>query len=136
MFILNPASGIPIYKQLQDQIRRMVSSGRLKPGTNLPSIRELAVKHTINPNTVSKVYSQLESEGYLERHRGKPMTVAAQPTSLRRTTPSADQLQPHLDGLVLAGRELDLHLDELVKVLRKQWEHTNDRNVRRRTRFG
>ena len=54
----------------------MVASGQLAPGTELPSVRELALKHAINPMTVSKVYSLLETEGVLERNRGKPMTVA------------------------------------------------------------
>ena len=79
MFILKPHSGEPIYRQLFEQIRRMVASGQLAPGTPLPSIRELALQHAINPMTVSKVYSMLEAEGVLERNRGKPMTVAAQP---------------------------------------------------------
>ncbi|HXS80411.1 MAG TPA: GntR family transcriptional regulator, partial [Gammaproteobacteria bacterium] len=77
MFILKPHSGVPIYRQLLDQIRRMAASGHLPPGTELPSIRDLALKHAINPMTVSKVYTLLEAEGVLERNRGKPMTVAA-----------------------------------------------------------
>jgi GntR family transcriptional regulator len=79
MFTLNPHSGLPIYRQLLEQIRRLVASGQLAVGTPLPSIRELAVKHAINPMTVSKVYTLLEAEGVLERHRGRPMTVAARP---------------------------------------------------------
>ncbi len=76
LFILKPHSGVPIYRQLLDQIRRMAASGQLPPGTELPSIRELALQHAINPMTVSKVYTLLEAEGVLERNRGKPMTVA------------------------------------------------------------
>ena len=76
MFILKPHSGVPIYRQLLDQIRRMAASGQLPPGTELPSIRDLALKHAINPMTVSKVYALLEAEGVLERNRGKPMTIA------------------------------------------------------------
>ena len=53
VFILKPHSGIPIYRQLGDQIRRMAASGQLPPGTELPSIRELAVLHAINPMTVT-----------------------------------------------------------------------------------
>ena len=76
LFILKPHSGVPIYRQLLDQIRRMAASGQLPPGTELPSIRDLALQHAINPMTVSKVYTLLEAEGVLERNRGKPMTVA------------------------------------------------------------
>ena len=87
MFILNPQSGIPIYRQLLEQVRRMVASGQLAPGAELPSVRELALKHAVNPMTVSKAYSLLEAEGLLERNRGRPMTVAnrVRNTSCRST---------------------------------------------------
>ena len=47
MFILNPQSGVPIYRQILEQVRRMVASGQLPPGTALPSVRDLALRHTI-----------------------------------------------------------------------------------------
>jgi GntR family transcriptional regulator len=133
VFILKPHSGVPIYRQLSEQIRRMAASGQLPPGTELPSIRELALQHAINPMTVSKVYSLLETEGVLERHRGKPMTVAK---PLRAQTPLAkrlQQLEPHLDQLVLAARQLELSEADVVKALRNTWEKTDERTLRRRT---
>ena len=65
MFTLNPHSGIPIYRQLQEQVRRLVASGQLRNGAELPSVRELALAHAINPMTISKAYSLLEAEGLL-----------------------------------------------------------------------
>lgn len=125
MFILKPHSGVPIYKQLFEQIRRMVASGQLAPGTPLPSIRDLGLRHAINPMTVSKVYSMLEAEGVLERHRGKPMTVAAQPQA--RATPAArlKQLEPHVENLILAGRQLELDADEVIDAVKSKWEKSN-----------
>jgi GntR family transcriptional regulator len=125
MFILRPHSGIPIYRQLSEQIRRLVASGQLAPGTPLPSIRELALKHAINPMTVSKVYSLLESEGVLERHRGKPMTVAAGPVR-EPAKARIEALDPHLDNLILAGRQLELDADDVVAALRARWEKSHD----------
>ena len=78
MFVLNPQSGVPIYRQILEQVRRMVASGQLAPGAELPSVRDLALKHAVNPMTISKAYSLLEAEGLLERNRGRPMTVASQ----------------------------------------------------------
>jgi len=72
--------------------------------------------------TVSKVYSQLESEGVLERHRGKPMTIAARNARAASRLDATKQLQPQLDGLVLAGRQLDLSLDTVVNALEERWE--------------
>lgn len=125
MFILKPHSGEPIYRQLFEQIQRLVASGQLAPGTALPSIRDLALKHAINPMTVSKVYSMLEAEGVLERNRGKPMTVAAQPR--KRGTPTArlKQLEPHLENLILAGRQLELDADEIIDALLSKWENND-----------
>jgi GntR family transcriptional regulator len=125
LFILKPHSGVPIYRQLTEQIRRLVASGQLAPGTALPSIRELALQHAINPMTVSKVYSILESEGVLERNRGKPMTVAARRSACDTVSARVDTLDPHLDNLILAGRQLELDIDEIVAALRSKWENSN-----------
>jgi GntR family transcriptional regulator len=133
VFVLNPHSGIPLYRQLYDQIRRLVASGQLVPGTELPSIRELAVKHAINPMTVSKVYARLESEGVLERNRGKPMTVAAQRRPQVPLAARLETLDPSLDALVLAARQLELGVGDVVQALRKKWEN-GDATVRGRAR--
>ena len=125
MFILNPHSGVPIYRQLQEQIRRMAASGQLPVGTALPSIRDLALKHAINPMTVSKAYSLLEAEGVLERHRGRPMTVAAQPKARSTAEARLKQLDPHVDNLILAGRQLELDADEVIDALRTKWEKSD-----------
>ena len=97
----------------------------LKPHSGVPIYRELALEHAINPMTVSKVYSILESEGVLERHRGKPMTVAAQRPGRAPVASRRKALEPHLDNLILAGRQLELGKDELVEALRSRWEKTH-----------
>ena len=104
----------------------MVASGQLAPGAELPSIRDLAVRHAINPMTVSKVYSLLESEGILERNRGKPMTVAARPPAAATRAARLEALEPHIENLILAGRQLELDADELVDALKSHWEKNDD----------
>ncbi|HEY4211909.1 MAG TPA: GntR family transcriptional regulator [Steroidobacteraceae bacterium] len=126
MFILNPQSGVPIYRQLLEQVRRMVASGQLTPGTALPSVRELALQHAVNPMTISKAYAMLETEGLLERHRGKPMTVAGQARAQVSAAKRVQQIEPLLDQLVLAARQLQLTDAELVKELRKKWEASDE----------
>jgi len=133
VFILKPHSGVPIYRQLSEQIRRMAASGQLQPGTELPSIRDLAIQHAINPMTVSKVYSLLESEGVLERNRGKPMTIAKLARAQSPAAKRLQQLEPHLEQLVLAARQLELGEADVAKALRNTWEKTDERSVRRRT---
>lgn len=121
MFILNPQSGTPIYRQLAEQVRRMVASGQLAAGAELPSVRELALQHAVNPMTISKAYSLLETEGVLERQRGKPMTVAAQTRAQAPRAHRLEQLEDELDQLVLAARQLEVTQEDLIKALRRKW---------------
>lgn len=119
MFTLNPTSGIPIYRQLVEQIRRMVAGGQLQSGDELPSVRELALEHAVNPMTISKAYSMLEVEGVLIRQRGKPMQIAPQKKSQLSEQARLQHLQPHLEQLVVAARQLEIADEQLVESLRK-----------------
>lgn len=76
-FMISASSADPIYRQIADQVRRFVAAGQLRVGEGLPSVRELASHHAINPMTVSRAYNLLELEGVLERRRGVGMVVAA-----------------------------------------------------------
>jgi GntR family transcriptional regulator len=126
IFTLQPSSGVPIYLQLIQQVRRMVASGQLTPGSELPSVRDVATQYTVNPTTISKAYSLLENEGLLQRNRGKPMTVAAG----RRTTGSLSQrlkqVESQVDALVLAARQLELPSEELCQFIGKKMENNRD----------
>ena len=123
MFSLHPESGIPIYRQLVEQVRRLVAGGQLPPGTELPSVRDLARQHAVNPMTVSKAYALLETEGLLERHRGEPMTVAAGrrggAAPLAQRVKQIDQLATQL---VTAARQLELDRHDLQQLIDRNWE--------------
>src|SRR5205814_10722917 len=82
-FHIDPHSGVPVYRQMVDQFKYYAASGALKPGEQLPSIRELAQSLAINPTTVVRVYSELEREGVIEMRHGKGAYVA---DSARRMT--------------------------------------------------
>jgi GntR family transcriptional regulator len=116
--LVQPSSAEPIYRQIAQQLRRLIASGRLAPGEEIPSVRDVAGVHAINPMTVSRAYGQLEAEGLLERRRGKGMVVAP----LRGRAPSTDrrleQLQPQLDELARQARELGLPVESVLDRLR------------------
>ena len=76
-FQINPNSGVPVYRQLIDQIKYYIASGTLHPGDQLPSIRELAQKLAVNPTTVVRVYSDLEHESVIEMRHGKGAFVSS-----------------------------------------------------------
>ena len=79
---IDPQSGIPVYRQMMDQIKYYVASGTLRPGNQLPSIRELAQALTVNPTTVVKAYSELEHDEVIEMRHGKGAFVAESATRL------------------------------------------------------
>ncbi len=120
MFILNPHASVPIYQQLIDQVRRLVAGGLLAPGTELPSVREMAQEHTVHPMTISKAYSLLESEGLLERQRGKPMRVAPLKKNQASVAARLKQLEPQLAALALSARQLELSPTEVIDQLKKK----------------
>jgi GntR family transcriptional regulator len=74
---LDTSDGIPIYLQIVDQIKRNVAVGRLKPEDPLPSVRQLALDLTINPNTVARAYLELEHEGVIYKRQGQGTYVSA-----------------------------------------------------------
>jgi GntR family transcriptional regulator len=66
----NPSSGVPVYRQLMEQVKHAIETGALRPGEQLPGIRPLAEAIVINPNTVAKAYRELEHEGVIELRQG------------------------------------------------------------------
>lgn len=109
----------------------MVASGQLPPGAELPSVRELAMTHTVNPMTISKAYSILETEGLLERNRGKPMTVASQSRNHSQLSKRLRQIDPLVEQLVLAAGQLHLSEAEVVKALHRKWDDKDEKSDRR-----
>jgi GntR family transcriptional regulator len=81
----NPSSGVPIYLQLMDQVKHAIETGALRPGDQLPGIRPLAEQLVINPNTVAKVYRELEHEGVIELRHGAGAFVARNPRTKKAT---------------------------------------------------
>jgi GntR family transcriptional regulator len=69
-FRLDPKSGVPFYRQIIEQVKFAMARGDLQPGTQLPTVRQLAVDLSINPNTVIRAYREMEIEGLLETHQG------------------------------------------------------------------
>ena len=75
-FQCDPTSRVPIYRQLMDQVRQAVARGRIKPGTRLPSVRQLSRELVVNPNTIARTYTELEREGVLNTRQGLGVFVA------------------------------------------------------------
>ncbi|NVJ60128.1 MAG: GntR family transcriptional regulator [Gammaproteobacteria bacterium] len=120
-FEVAPSSGIPIYRQLMDQVKRLVASEHLKPGDPLPSVRNVATALAVNPMTISKAYSLLEAEGVLERERGKGMKVAATKNVAKSTEQRLEILQPSVDSIIAEAKQLDIGLEQLTQQIEKSF---------------
>ena len=117
-FRISTGSTTPIYRQLIDQIRVAVLRGRLAPGDQLPSVRALAVRLVINPNTVARAYGELARDGVIESQRGKGYFVARK----RQVYAKAERrrrLSVLLDSLVSEAALLDFSEDEVIAALRQ-----------------
>jgi GntR family transcriptional regulator len=89
----NPASGVPIYLQLKEQIRHACETGALRPGDSLPGMRALAESMVVNPNTVARVYRELEQEGLLDLRHGVGAFVASGGGTTRWTAARTGQMK-------------------------------------------
>lgn len=102
MIVLNTRDPKPIYEQITDNLRRLIASGGIAPGERLPSVRELATRLTINPNTIQRAYRQLEQEGYIVSLPGKGCFAA------EGSAPRQDRLRMLWLQLEAAAAELRL----------------------------
>jgi GntR family transcriptional regulator len=125
IFTLEPTSGVPIYRQLIEQVRRLVASGHLAPGAELPSVREVAAEYTVNPTTISKAYGLLELEGLVQRNRGKPMTIAPLRRNQQALIQRLRQIEAQVESLVLAARQLDLQAQDLATLIEQKMQEEN-----------
>ncbi len=119
LFLIHPAAAEPIYRQMVEQTRRMIASGLLAADEAMPSVREVAAHHAINPMTVSKAYSLLEMEGLLERHRGKGMVVAAQRNKMKSQSARLDLIDPAIQALAYQTKELELPASVVIARLKE-----------------
>ncbi len=85
MFDIHPSDASPIWKQIEEGMRRMISLGILEPGAGVPSVRELAQRLRVNPNTVARAYPRLTDEVVLAVWRGEGTFVAEAPKQLRKS---------------------------------------------------
>jgi GntR family transcriptional regulator len=116
-FQLDLHSGVPVYRQVIDQVRGAIASGFLTAGDQLPTVRQLAVDLAINPNTVVRAYRELEFGGLLETHQGTGTFISAQ--KMKRADAERErQLTQIVADCVSRAGAAGFTVDELIEELR------------------
>ncbi len=109
-------SGVPIYRQVIEQVRRQIMAGLLSEGQQLDSVRELAGRLRVNPMTISKAYALLEVEGLAERRRGVGLFVARVRKSQKERT-KARLLEEILKKAAVMAVQFDISEEEAARML-------------------
>ena len=113
---LSANDGVPIYLQIVQQVKYLVASGRLAPGDELPTIRALAERLLVNPNTVARAYQRLSEHGVLAVRRGEGTFVADEPSQPKRSERNEvlrDASNRYASAAISVGASLDDAVDEL-----------------------
>jgi GntR family transcriptional regulator len=116
---INTGSASPIYKQITDQVRLAVATGRLNVGDQLPSVRALAEELVINPNTVARAYTDLAREGLLESRAGRGVFVTRKRKMFTREE-GRRRLEPLMEGLIGEAMVMDFTREELREAFEKR----------------
>ncbi len=104
--VINTGSATPIYKQITDQVRLAVATGKLAVDDQLPSVRALAEDLVVNPNTVARAYTDLAREGLLESRAGRGMFITRKRKMFTREE-GRRRLEPLMEGLIGEAMVMD-----------------------------
>ena len=117
MFLhVNPSTGLPIYLQIQAQVKQAVAAGALRAGDAMPSVRKLASDLRVNPNTVARAYLELEREGVISAVPGGGTFVADGLPGLLKAE-RVRRIRPLARQVAVEGRQLRLSRDEIVQLV-------------------
>lgn len=120
---IDPESGVPIYMQLVDRIKQMVASGRLLPGEQLPTIRQLAADLRINFNTVGRAYLILDQEGVISTQQGRGTYIARRLGEEQIRRMQMDKLQSMVGHVIREAVALGYGPEEIEQVVKEQLEN-------------
>ena len=118
-FQLDVKSGVPFYRQIIDQVKSSIASGRLGPGDRLPTVRQMAVDLSVNPNTVSRAYTELELTGLVETQMGSG-TFVGQRTVTWDEVERRRQLDQLCQELLSRASDYGFTLDDVLDALQQR----------------
>ena len=121
LFHVNPSSGVPIYAQIENQVKNAIAAGALKPDQALPSVRKLAAELGVNPTTAARAYQNLERDGVISTIPGGGTFVAENVPRFLKSE-KLRRLQPYARQLAVEGTQLRLTDEEILKIVQHELE--------------
>lgn len=118
---IDPDSTVSIYLQIVHSIKHQVATGRLKPGEQLPTVREMATALRINPNTVARAYDQLDSDNVITTQQGRGTFVREHPDDAHLTRVRHEHLKALMDGVVGKALSMGYGPQEIREAFDKEW---------------
>ena len=112
--------GVPIYRQIVNQVKYLVASGLLQPGEELPPIRTLALQLKVTPNTIVKAYDELESSGVVHGRRGAGTFVSEARHSLLADEERQRLIEQRIDALLAEAHQLNFSADDILRMVRER----------------
>lgn len=119
MITIDYQNRAPIYEQIVERFQMLILKGILPPGSQMPSVRSLAVELSINPNTIQKAYMVLEQQGYIYPVKGRGNFVAENHVLIEQKRKTFEQ---KLAQLVKEGKELGIGREECVRMMEDCWK--------------
>ena len=116
---INMADGVPIYRQIVNQIKYLVASGLLLPDEELPPIRTLALQLKVTPNTIVKAYGELETAGVLHKRRGSGTYVSEGRQQMARRERQRI-IEQRIDALLAEAHQLNFTAEEILQMIRER----------------
>lgn len=125
-FQISTSSGVPIYRQVIDQVKILIATGRIEADAFLPSVRQVSKALAVNPMTVSKAYSLLEKEGVLEFVRGQGMKVKPYSISKNNLEKRKEEMVPLLKEVITKAHQLSLESKKVMDMLADLWKENKN----------
>ena len=123
---VSPATGVPLYLQIESQLKHAIAGGALKQGDILPSVRKLAADLRVNPNTVARAYQNLERDGVIRTVPGGGTFVADNVPGLLKSE-KLKRLKPFALQVAVEGTQLRLTRDEILKQVQAALDELGER---------
>ena len=116
---INVTDGVPIYRQIVNQVKYLVASGLLQSGEELPPIRTLALQLKVTPNTIVKAYDELETSGVVHKRRGSG-TFVSEGRSQLAIRERRRIIEQRIDALLAEAHQLNFSGDDILRMLRER----------------